>query len=395
MNNSSIESVLVYPVDDFATLLLINRIIYCGYFLFLILAGTCGNLLTAITLLRAKLRKYTTCQFMAVCALLNIGVLLTNTLNMMLSQGHSIHLRSLFDLGWCRINAFVAQWIRGMASWILVIVAFDRFRQTKTLRRTSTRNNYAVLYTMFITSFILCILNLHYLLFTGSKISLNGNTPFLACIFHKQSKSYIQRFFASTSTWQELVTIIIVPCILTLILNIFIIKKSFLNPVNNEHLKSRSKSRTRRVTTMLLASNIGFLALVAPAQIFYALSFDPLRGIRSPDEYKSFMIQGNIYQCLINTYYAAAFVFCFASSSIFRREIKKLLHKQYKPKHSMNHTINNEHCSSPEHRSFMHSAKYNGIICPNNSRSHEFALEGISMKRGTQSTTEGDGFIDQ
>ncbi|CAF2353696.1 unnamed protein product [Rotaria sp. Silwood2] len=395
MNNSSIESVLVYPVDDFATLLLINRIIYCGYFLFLILAGTCGNLLTAITLLRAKLRKYTTCQFMAVCALLNIGVLLTNTLNMMLSQGHSIHLRSLFDLGWCRINAFVAQWIRGMASWILVIVAFDRFRQTKTLRRTSTRNNYAVLYTMFITSFILCILNLHYLLFTGSKISLNGNTPFLACIFHKQSKSYIQRFFASTSTWQELVTIIIVPCILTLILNIFIIKKSFLNPVNNEHLKSRSKSRTRRVTTMLLASNIGFLALVAPAQIFYALSFDPLRGIRSPDEYKSFMIQGNIYQCLINTYYAASFVFCFASSSIFRREIKKLLHKQYKPKHSMNHTINNEHCSSPEHRSFMHSAKYNGIICPNNSRSHEFALEGISMKRGTQSTTEGDGFIDQ
>ncbi|CAF0835179.1 unnamed protein product [Rotaria sp. Silwood1] len=395
MNNSTIEPLFVYPVDDFATLLFINRIIYCGYFLFLILAGTCGNLLTAITLLRTKLRKYTTCQFMAVCALLNIGVLLTNTLNMMLSQGHGIHLRSLFDLGWCRLNAFVAQWIRGMASWILVIVAFDRFRQTKTLRRTSTRNNYTVLYTMFITSLILLILNLHYLLFTGSEISLNGNTPFLACIFYKQSKNYIQRFFASTSTWQELVTIIIVPCILTLILNIFIIKKSYLNPVSNEHLKSRSKSRTRRVTTMLLTSNIGFLALVGPAQIFYALSFDPQRDMQSPDEYKSFMIQGNIYQCLINTYYAASFVFCFASSSIFRREIKKLLHKQYKSKRSMNHTIHTERFSSPEHRPFIHSGPFSGIICPNNSRSHDYALESIHMKRGTQSTTVGDGFIEQ
>lgn len=212
--SSSLETLLVYPVEDFTTLLIINRIIYCGYFLFLILAGTLGNLLTAITLLQAKLRKYTTCQFMAVCALLNIGVLLTNTLNMMLSQGHSIHLRSLFDLGWCRINAFVAQWIRGMASWVLVIVAFDRFQQSKAVRRSPTRKTSKVIYTLLITGVILSLLNLHYLLFTGSTISLNGNTPFLACIFYKQSKDPIQRFFATTSTWQELVTIIIVVSLL-------------------------------------------------------------------------------------------------------------------------------------------------------------------------------------
>jgi len=204
------ESLNNFTNADFSTLLLINRIVYQGYFLFLILAGTCGNLLTAITLLRAKLRKYTTCQFMAVCALLNIGVLLTNTLTMMLTLGYRIHFRSLFDLGWCRMNVFVAQWIRGMASWILVIVAFDRFRQTKTVRRTPTRKNHMVFYTMFTTSFILLILNLHYLLFTGSSIPLDDNTNFIACIFHKHSMDPIQRFFASTSIWQELVTIIIV-----------------------------------------------------------------------------------------------------------------------------------------------------------------------------------------
>lgn len=147
---------------------------------------------------------------MALCALLNIGVLLTHTLNMMLTQGHGIHLRSLFDMGWCRINAFVSQWIRGMASWILVIVAFDRFRQSKTIRRTPTNRNSIVFYTMLITSLVLIILNLHYLLFTGSRVSLGGSTIFLACIFHKHSNSPIQRFFAATNTWQELVAIIII-----------------------------------------------------------------------------------------------------------------------------------------------------------------------------------------
>ncbi len=174
------------------------------------MAGTCGNFLTAITLLGAKLRKYTTCQFMAACALLNIGVLLTNTLNMMLTQGYDIHLRSQFDFSWCRMNAFVAQWIRGMASWILVMVAFDRFQQSKTVRRTPSQNNHIVIYTMFITGVILLILNLHYLLFTGNKVILAENTTFLACIFDKHSENPVQRFFSWTSTWQELVTYIIV-----------------------------------------------------------------------------------------------------------------------------------------------------------------------------------------
>lgn len=200
------------PDEIFKTFFLINRIVYQGYFLFLILAGTCGNLLTAVTLCRVKLRKYTTCQLMAVCALLNIGVLLTHTLNMMLSQGYNIHIRSLFHLSWCRINVFISQWIRGMASWILVIIAFDRFQQSKRVRRTPTRKNYLVFYTIFIISFILLVFNVHYLLFTGVNVILNDNTQFLACILSKTAESSIERFIASTNTWLELFTIIIVVC---------------------------------------------------------------------------------------------------------------------------------------------------------------------------------------
>lgn len=208
--SSSIEEPSSSSLEEWASLVFVNRVVYRGYFFFLILAGTCGNFLTAITLLRSKLRKYTTCQFMAVCALLNIGVLLTNTLNMMLSQGYDIHLRSQFDFGWCRINAFIAQWIRGMASWILVIVAADRFQQSKQVRRPLIRKTYRVLKIMIITGMIIFILNLHYLFFTGNKVVLAENTTFLACIFDKYSDNRIQKFLASTSMWQELVTYTII-----------------------------------------------------------------------------------------------------------------------------------------------------------------------------------------
>ena len=147
---------------------------------------------------------------MAVCTLLNIGVLLTNTMNMLLSVGYGIHFRSLFDLGWCRVNVFIAQWIRGMASWFLVVVAFDRFRQSKIIRRTPARDQHTVSHTIIITSLLLLITNLHYLLFTGEQVPLSNKTLFLACIFHKNSENPAQRFFASTNAWQELVTIIIV-----------------------------------------------------------------------------------------------------------------------------------------------------------------------------------------
>lgn len=334
---------------------------------------------------------------MAVCALFNIGVLLTNTLNMMLSQGYNIHIRSLFNFVWCRINVFVAQWIRGMASWTLVIVAFDRFQQSKTIRRAApTQKTRRVFFTMLVTGLILIPFNLHYLFFAGSRVYLGDGTTFLACIFYKSSENKIQRILARTSTWQELVTIIIVPCILTLILNIFIIKNSFLQPVNNEHLRSRSKSRTRRVTTMLLASNIGFLALVAPAQLFIGLSYDPQRGIQStPEEYKSFIIQGNIHQCLINTYYAASFVFCFASSSIFRREIKKLLQRTSQLKHPLNRSRTNGTFSMQENAAYRNHGRVSAVQTSTTSRSLDTGADRLFNKRRTLSVTEADQLIEQ
>jgi hypothetical protein len=143
---------------------------------------------------------------------------------------------------------------------------------------------------------------------------------------------------------------------------------------------------------MLLASNIGFLALVAPAQIFHALSFNPLRDMQSDDVYKSFIIKQNIYQCLINTYYAASFIFCFASSSVFRREIHKLLNKHYKPKNSIVGGAS-EAYSPHENRPFLQQGRVSGVNFSNSSPNNDYALERKNQKRATESTIETDGFM--
>lgn len=136
---------------------------------------------------------------------------------------------------------------------------------------------------------------------------------------------------------------------------------------------------------MLLASNIGFLALVGPAQIFYALFFDPQRGMQSNDEYKSFMIQGHIYQCLINTYYAASFVFCFASSSMFRREIEKLLSRTRRRKSTITEPI-----PILENRPFLTIQRFSASDHGRSQSQQEIHYE---RKRGTESVIETDVYL--
>jgi hypothetical protein len=143
---------------------------------------------------------------------------------------------------------------------------------------------------------------------------------------------------------------------------------------------------------MLLASNIGFLALVAPGQIFFAVYFDPERSRQSDDEYKSFTTKGNIYQCLINTYYAASFVFCFTSSSLFRRELNRLLNKHYKPKLSIIGGAS-ETYSPNENRPFLQQPRLSGLYCSNGSPNNGYILERRNQRRLTESTMEIDRIL--
>jgi hypothetical protein len=143
---------------------------------------------------------------------------------------------------------------------------------------------------------------------------------------------------------------------------------------------------------MLLASNIGFLALVAPGQIFFAVHFDPERNKQSDDEYKSFVTNGNIYQCLINTYYAASFVFCFTSSSLFRRELNRLLNKHYKPKLSIIGGAS-ETYSPNENRPFLQQPRLSGLYCSNGSPNNGYILERRNQRRLTESTMEIDRIL--
>lgn len=130
--------------------------------------------------------------------------------------------------------------------------------------------------------------------------------------------------------------------------------------------------------------------------MFIGLSYDPQRGIHStPEEYKSFIIQGNIHQCLINTYYAASFVFCFASSSIFRREIKKLLQRTSQLKHPLNRSRTNGTFSMQENPTYRSQGRVSAVQTSTTSRSLDTGADRLFNKRRTLSVTEVDQLIEQ
>lgn len=147
-------------------------ILYVRYFLVrifypcLLIWGTIGNGLCLRVLLSKKFAKNSTCQYLAVMAVIDILFI------GMRSSRHVYRLfrdTTIFNISkWvCRILTFFSSALAHLASWILVIVSFDRyFIVTSRYRRsTSTINRVFVSTTVLIGIVVLC--NLYYFFILG------------------------------------------------------------------------------------------------------------------------------------------------------------------------------------------------------------------------------------
>lgn len=170
MNNS-----IAYPHDDlpppgqiaasFDLRFFLVRIFYpC-----LLLWGTIGNALCLRVLLSKKFLKNSTCQYLAVLAVIDILFIL------MRSSKHIyklFHATPIFNTSkWiCRILTFFSSALAHMASWILVIVSFDRyFIVTSRYRRHSSSVNRVFCSTSILIAVVL-LCNLYYFFILGKKI---------------------------------------------------------------------------------------------------------------------------------------------------------------------------------------------------------------------------------
>lgn len=132
----------------------------------LLIWGTIGNALCLRVLLSRKFVKNSTCQYLAILAVIDILFILMRS---------SKHVYRLFRDGiifntslWiCRILTFFSSALAHMASWILVIVSFDRYIiVTSRYRRRSTTTNRVLCSTLILIA-IVALCNLYYFFILG------------------------------------------------------------------------------------------------------------------------------------------------------------------------------------------------------------------------------------
>ncbi|CAF4483950.1 unnamed protein product [Rotaria magnacalcarata] len=135
----------------------------------LLVWGTIGNALCLRVLLSKKFLKNSTCQYLAVLAVIDILFIV------MRSSKHVYKLfRStpIFNTSkWiCRILTFFSSALAHMASWILVIVSIDRYLiVTSRYRRHSSSVNRVFCSTSILIAVVL-LCNLYYFFILGKKI---------------------------------------------------------------------------------------------------------------------------------------------------------------------------------------------------------------------------------
>jgi hypothetical protein len=147
-------------------------LLYLRYFLVrifypcLLILGTIGNGLCLRVLLSKKFFKNSTCQYLAILAVIDILFIL------MRSSKHVYRLfrdTSIFNTSRriCRILTFFSSALAHMASWILVIVSFDRYLivTSRYRRRSSTANRVFCSTSILIAAVVLC--NLYYFFILG------------------------------------------------------------------------------------------------------------------------------------------------------------------------------------------------------------------------------------
>lgn len=175
MNNTTIDVLAVnndalqhhdYPTSFILDLrFFLVRIFYPS----LLIWGIIGNALCLRVLLSKKFNKNSTCQYLAVLAVIDILFIVMRS---------SKHVYKLFrdttifntSKSMCRILTFSSSALAHMGSWILVIVSFDRYFIVTSRYQRHSSSFTRVLYSTSILIAIVVLCNIHYFFILGKKL---------------------------------------------------------------------------------------------------------------------------------------------------------------------------------------------------------------------------------
>jgi hypothetical protein len=131
----------------------------------LMIFGTIGNILCLKILLRKRFRHHSTCQYLCILAVIDILFIYLRSTRYLYRHIFQVDLRNT-SLWICRSFIFFSSTLSHLASWILVIVSFDRYLIMKNLfpyRHAGWR----VIKSTCILIMIVCLVNAHYFYILG------------------------------------------------------------------------------------------------------------------------------------------------------------------------------------------------------------------------------------
>jgi hypothetical protein len=126
----------------------------------LMIFGTIGNVLCLKILLRKRFRRQSTCQYLCVLAVIDILFIYMRSTRYLYRHVYNSDLRNT-SMWICRTFIYFSSTLSHLASWILVVVSFDRYFIIRNLfpRR---HIGWRVLKSTSILILIVCTVNLHY-----------------------------------------------------------------------------------------------------------------------------------------------------------------------------------------------------------------------------------------
>jgi hypothetical protein len=134
----------------------------------LMIFGTIGNILCLKILLRKRFRRQSTCQYLCILAVIDILFIYLRSTRYVYRYVYNVDVRNT-SLWICRSFTFFSSTLSHLASWILVVVSFDRYFIIKnffTRRHAGSR----VIKSSCTLIFIVCFVNLHYFHIVGKRL---------------------------------------------------------------------------------------------------------------------------------------------------------------------------------------------------------------------------------
>ncbi|UJR33470.1 hypothetical protein I4U23_020915 [Adineta vaga] len=332
----------------------------------LLIWGTIGNALCLRVLLSKKFFKNSTCQYLAILAVIDILFIF------MRSSKHITKLfraKSIYNISqWiCRILTFSSSALAHMASWILVIVSFDRYLiVTSRYRRQSSAANRVLCSTSILIA-IVVLCNLYYFYILGLKLpshqfrsadqqyqllnesqnldnNLSENSTFphtvqrkLDFIFVCIPRDGFERFFGTYIPIFDILLVAVIPFFLLCFTNIGIIVYTMRTNRRIRQHRKHSHRRHQRLTIMLLSVTLAFIGLTCPSVIFICVN-KIIYSIKKSNEKKSDSLNSakglseppnaqwliDVCEALWYTKHAMNFILYTLSGQDFRREFVKL-----------------------------------------------------------------------